>query len=215
MGPNGSAMQPIARGLLRPMLKASRRGTARWLHLVLLIAAMLPLSVAAQSPEPDPRTAGSDVVGKLMPVRHPTSVVGIPAAHRRIMEDNLQRFVAIVLRDPALQPPVGFDFRTGTHAYAPPLPVSPHPPLACTMTGLFYWYTYMPAYRRIRPLDIALQGFFVRANDISTVFNRLERWQTDEQGLTYLEPREIRKVAGFPQYSTGGIVLKRALTTRS
>ena len=191
------------------MLKAGRRGTARWLPLALLVAAVLPLSVAAQSPEPDPRTAGSDVVGKLMPVRAPTSMVRIPAAHRRIMEANLQRFVAIVLRDPALQPPVGFDFRTGTHAYAPPLPVSLRAPLAYTMTGLLYWYTYMPAYQQIRPLDLAMHGFFVRANDISTVFNSLERWQTDERGLTYWEPREIRKVAGFPQYSTGAVVLKR------
>jgi len=177
--------------------------------LVLLVAAVLPLSIAAQSPEPDPRTAGSDIVGKLMPVHDPTSMVRIPAAHRRIMEANLQRFVAIVLRDPALQPPVGFDFRTGTHAYAPPLPVSPRAPLAYTMTGLFYWYASMPAYRRIQPLTVALQGFFVRANDISTMFNRLERWQTDERGLTYGEPREIRRVAGFPQYSTGAVVLKR------
>ncbi len=193
------------------MLRTGRHGTTRWLLLALLVAAVLPLSVDAQSPEPDPRTAGSDVVGKLMPVRDPTSMVRIPAAHRRIMEDNLQRFVAIVLRDPALRPPVGFDFRTGTHAYAPPLPVSLHAPLAYTMTGLFYWYTYMPAYRggSIRPQPIAMQGFFVRANDISTVFNGRERWQTDERGLTYWEPREIRSVAGFPQYSTGAVVLKR------
>ncbi len=54
-----------------------------------------------------------------------------------------------------------------------------------------------------------MQGFFVRANDISTVFNSLERWQLDERGLTYLEPREIRKVVGFPRYSTGVVVLKR------
>ena len=159
--------------------------------------------------EPNPRTAGSDAVGKFLPAREATSMVRIPAEHRRTMEANLQRFVDIVLRNPALRPPVGFDFRTGTHAYAPPLPVSLHAPLAYTMTGLFYWYTYMPAHKRIQPLDMAMQGFFVRANDISTVFNRLERWQTDEQGLTYWEPREIRRVAGFPQYSTGAVVLKR------
>ncbi len=177
--------------------------------LGLLVAAVLPLSIAAQSPDPDPRTAGSDVVGKLRPVRDPTTMVRIPAAHRRIMEDNLQRFVAIVLRDPALRPPVGFDFRTGTHAYAPP---RPHAPLAYTMIGLLYFYTYMPGPRgelgSIRPEPLAMYGFFVRGNDISSVFGA-ERWQTDEQGLTYWEPREIRKVAGFPQYSTGAVVLKR------
>jgi hypothetical protein len=214
VGPNGSlfrlaATQAIAPGLLRPMLGVGRRGTTRRFCLALLVAVVLPLSIAAQSPEPDPNTAGSDVVGKLMPVRSPTSVNNVPAVHRQTMEANLQQFVAIVLRDSALHPPVGFDFRTGTHAYAPPLPVSRHAPLAYTMTGLFYWYTYMPAYGRVRPLDIALQGFFVRANDISNVFSRPERWQTDEQGLTYWEPREIRRVAGFPQYSTGAVVLKR------
>ena len=173
-------------------------------------AAVLPLSVAAQSPEPDPRTAGSDVVGKLRPVRNPTSMVGIPAEHQRIMEANLQRFVAIVLRDPALRPPVGFDFRTGTHAYAPPHPVSLHAPLAYTMTGLLYWYAYLPAVRRIEPPPgPAMGGFFLRANDISTVFDNFERSPLDERGLTYAEPREIRKVAGFPQYSPGVVVLKR------
>ena len=204
-----SATQPIGRGGIRPMLKAGLGGTMCWLWLVLLVAVVLPLSIAAQSSEPDPRTAGSDVVGKLRPVSHPTSLNNVPAVYQQIMEDNLPRFVAIVLRNPALRPPVGFDFRTGTHAYAPPQPVSAHAPLAYTMTGLFYWYTYMPAYRKIQPLDIAMHGFFVRANDISTVFNKLERWQLDEQGLTFLEPREIRKVAGFPQYSTGVVVLKR------
>jgi hypothetical protein len=194
------------------MLRAGRRGTTRWLCLALLVLAVPPFSVAAQSPEPDPRTAGSDVVGKLRPVRDPTTMVRIPVAHRRIMEDNLQRFVAIVLRDPALRPPVGFDFRMGTHAYSPPLPVSPHPPLAYTMIGLLYFYTYMPGPRgelgSIRPEPIAMYGFFVRGNDISSVFGG-ERWQTDEGGRTYWEPREIRKVAGFPQYSTGAIVLTR------
>ena len=53
-----------------------------------------------------------------------------------------------------------------------------------------------------------MYGFFVRGNDISSVFGG-ERWQTDEGGRTYWEPREIRKVAGFPQYNTGAIVLKR------
>jgi hypothetical protein len=159
--------------------------------------------------EPDPSTAGSDVVGKILPAREATSMVRIPAEHRRTMEANLQRFVAIVLRNPALRPPVGFDFRTGTHAYAAPLPVSPRAPLAYTMTGLFYWYTHMPAYKRIQSLDMAMQGFFVRANDISAVFNSLQRWQTDDRRLTYWEPREIRRVAGFPQYSTGAVVLKR------
>jgi len=174
-----------------------------------MVSAVLPLSSAAQSPEPDPRTAGSDFVGKLLPASEPTVMVRIPAEHQQIMEANLQQFVAIVLRDPALRPPVGFNLRTGTQAYAPPLPVSRNAPLAYSMTGLFYWYTYMPAYRKIRPLDVAMQAFYVWANDISTVFNKLERWQLDERGLTYLEPPEIRKVAGFPQYGTGFVVLKR------
>ncbi len=167
-------------------------------------------SAGAQSPKPDPRTAGSDVVGKIRPVHHPTSMVGVPAAHRQTMETHLQRLVAILLRDPALQPPVGFEFRTGTHAYSPPLPVSAHAPLACTVTGLIYWYTYKPGSQPpIQPEPISMEGFFLRGNDISTVFDRLERWQTDEEGKTYWEPREIRKVAGFPQYSTGAVVVKR------
>ena len=178
--------------------------------IALMVVAVLPLSIAAQSPEPDPRTTGLDVVGKIRPVRNPTSMVRIPAEHQQIMEANLQRFVAIVLRDPALRPPVGFDFRTGTHAYAPPHPVSLHAPLAYTMTGLLYWYAYLPAVRRIEPTPgPAMGGFFLRANDISTVFDNFERWPLDERGLTYAEPREMRKVAGFPQYNPGVVVLKR------
>lgn len=204
-----SVMHLISRGRTRPLLRTDLRRTICWLFFALLVTAMLPLSIAAQSPEPDPRTAGSGIVGKLLPVRSPTGMVRIPAEHQQIMEANIQRFVTIVLRNPALRPPVGFDFRTGTHLYAPPLPVSPHPPLAYTMTGLFYWYTYMPGYRKIRPEVLAMQGFFLRANDISTVFNGLERWPVDKQGLTYYEPREIRKVAGYTQYSSGVIVIKR------
>jgi len=203
-------------GLLPRMPQRYARRLIAGAGIGLLLICTLQLNAQSQAgkifpttSEPDPSTAGSDVAGKILPAREAISMVRIPAEHRRIMEANLQRFVDIVLRNPALRPPVGFDFRTGTHAYAPPLPVSLHAPLAYTMTGLFYWYTYMPAHKRIRPLDIAMQGFFVRANDISTVFNRLERWQTDEQGLTYWEPREIRRVAGFPQYSTGAVVLKR------
>jgi len=191
------------------LLRIDLHRTLRWLFQALLVTAVLPLFIVAQSTEPDPRTAGSDIVGKLLPVRSPTGMVSIPAGHQKIMEANIQRIVTIVLGNPALRPPVGFDFRTGTHLYAPPRPVSPHPPLAYTMTGLFYWYTYMPAYRKIRPQDIAMQGFFVRANDISTVFNGLERWPIDKRGLIYYEPREIRKVAGYPLYSSGVIVIKR------
>jgi hypothetical protein len=190
------------------MLRAGRRGTTRRLCLALLIAAVLPLSVAAQSPEPDPRTAGSDIVGKLRPVRNPTTWVRIPAAHRQIMEANLQRFVAIVLRDPAMQPPVGFDFRTDTHAYAPPFPVSRHQPLAYTMTGLIYWYMHIPGGRPpIQAEPIAMRGFFLRGNDIPNVFG--ERWPLDPEGRAYIQPLEIRKVAGYPQYDSGAVVLKR------
>jgi len=214
MDSNGSLFrlfdtQPIACEMTRPMLKTGLHGTTLGFLLALLVAAVLPLSIAAQNPEPDPLTAGSDVVGKLRPVSYPTEMVNIPAAHQQIMEANLQQFVAIVLRDPALRPPVGFDFRTGTHAYSSSQPVALQPPLAYTMTGYFHWYVYMPAIQRIEPLSVVMHCLYVRANDISTVFNNLERWQLDERGLTYLEPREIRTVAGFPQYSTGVIVLKR------
>jgi len=94
-----------------------------------LWAAQTDKTLPAKS-EPNPRTSVSDVVGKFLPVRAPTGMVGIPAEHRQTMEANLQQFVEIVLRNPALRPPVGFDFRTGTHAYAPPHPVSPSAPLA-------------------------------------------------------------------------------------
>lgn len=205
-----SATQPIACESTRPMLKAGLRGTTRRLLLALLVAVVLPFSIAAQDSEPYPLEAGSDVVGKIRPVSNPTSMVRIPAEHQQIIEANLQRFVAIVLRDPALRPPVGFDFRTGTHAYAPPHPVSLHAPLACQMVGLVYWYAYLPAIRRVEPIPgQAMAGFYLLANDISTVFDGLERWTLDERGLTYAEPREIRKVAGFPQYSPGVVVLKR------
>ncbi len=76
-----SATQPISRGLLRPMRNPGRHGASHWLRMAVSVAAVLLLFIAAQSPEPDWRTAGSDVVGKLMPVRAPTSMVHIPAAH--------------------------------------------------------------------------------------------------------------------------------------
>jgi hypothetical protein len=88
--------------------------------------------------------------------------------------------------------------------------VSLHAPLAYQMVVFFCWYAYLPAVRRIAPTPgQAMDGFYVLANDISTVFDGLERWPLDERGLTYAEPREIRKMAGFSQYSPGVIVLKR------
>lgn len=215
MGSNGSlfrlsATPPIACGRPRPMLKAGLRGTTRWLLLALLVAVVLPFSIAAQDSEPYPPDAGSDVVGKIRPTDHPTGMVRIPAEHQQIIEANLQRFVAIVLRNPALRPPVGFDFKTGTHAYAPPQPVSLHAPLAYQMVGLTYRYGYLPGLGKVGPIPgQAWDGFYVLANDISTVFDGLERWTVDERGLTYVEPREIRKVAGFSQYSPGVVVIKR------
>jgi len=124
-------------GLLPRMPQRYARRLIAGAGIGLLLICTLQLNAQSQAgkifpttSEPDPSTAGSDVAGKILPAREPTSMVRIPAEHRRTMEANLQRFVAIVLRNPALRPPVGFDFRTGTHAYAPPHPVSPSAPLA-------------------------------------------------------------------------------------
>ncbi len=187
----------------------SGRWELRSVFFALMAVGLLILWTAAGARAQDGTTVGSDVVGKIRPDRGTTGMVGVPAAAQKPMEALLERFRAIALRDPALRPPIGFDLRTALHAYTPPLPVSAHPPLAGSMTGLLYYYQYMPAYAQVRPLPLAPHGFFIRANNLAEAFEGADRWQIDEEGHTYWEPKEIRRLGGFPQYDNGIVVLKR------
>ena len=159
--------------------------------------------VRAQANDPN---AGSDVVGRVVAPAGPVEFVDIPPTDRDTIRANLERLWSIALRNPALNPPQGFDLKTSMIANG--ILPGPREPFIYRATGLLYWYAFMPAYNRVRRLDVAMHGFFVTANQLSMVF--ADQWQADEQGVMYYEPREIRRVAGYPQYSNGMIAVSNS-----
>ncbi len=52
-----------------------------------------------------------------------------------------------------------------------------------------------------------MHGFYVHANRISVVFTGLQEWHSDAAGPMYWEPRELRRVGGYPEYDNGVIVV--------
>jgi hypothetical protein len=172
------------------------------LRVLLAMALMAPgmgaVSARAQQNDPD---AGSDVVGRVVAPSSAMGFVSIPPTAREVTKANMERLWAVALRNPAFNPPIGFDLKPESTVNG--LLPGPREPFIYRATGLLYWYAFMPAYRRVRRLDVAMHGFFVIANHPSMVF--VDRWQEDSDGVMYYEPREIRRVAGYPQYSNGVI----------
>ncbi|MBZ5500392.1 MAG: hypothetical protein LAP85_28695 [Acidobacteriia bacterium] len=151
--------------------------------------------------------AGSEVVGRVIAPTSPPGFVGsIPPADREAVRANFERLWGVALRNPALNPPKGFDLKTELTANG--ILPGPREPFIYRASGLLYWYTFMPGYNRVRRLDIAMHGFFVLANHLSVIL--ADKWKADEQGAMYYEPREIRRVAGFPQYSNGMIAVSNS-----
>lgn len=169
----------------------------------ILIAAPGATASAQQAPEP-----GSDVAGFLMPPRGPMPLVGIPSADQQAVRSIAERLWAIALRNPALNRPIGFNLKPGMvgHGYA--LPGVPRDvPYTCSASGYFYWYVFQPGINRVAALPVAMQAFSVYANRISVVFTGLQEWHSDAAGPMYWEPRELRRVGGYPQYDNGILVL--------
>jgi len=181
----------------------SHRFASCW--ILITAAALLGGAAGGRAQARDPK-AGSDVVGSVVAPAGPVEFVDIPPADRDTIRANLERLWSIALRNPALNPPMGFDLKTSMLANG--ILPGPREPFIYRDTGLLYWYTFMPAYNRVRRLDVAMHGFVVTANHLSMVF--ADKWQADEQGVMYYEPREIRRVAGYPQYSNGMIVMSHS-----
>lgn len=181
----------------------SHRFASCW--ILITAAALLggAAGVCAQARDPN---AGSDVVGRVVAPAGPVEFVDIPLTDRDTIRANLERLWSIALRNPALNPPKGFDLKTSMLANG--ILPGPREPFLYLDTGLLYWYTFMPSYNRVHRLDVAMHEFVVTANQLSMVF--ADQWQADEQGVMYFEPREIRRVAGYPQYSNGMIVVSNS-----
>ncbi len=181
----------------------SVRRLAGWLSALVVIAAPAAITEAQQDPN-----AGSDVVGHLMPSGGPMPLVGIPSVDQQAVRVIAERLWTIVLRNPAVNPPTGFNLKPSLvgHGYA--LPGVPRDvPYTCTASGYLYWYVFQPGINRVEALPVAMHAFFVHANRLSVVFSGGQQWHSDAAGEMYWEPREMRRVGRHPQYDNGVVVV--------
>lgn len=184
-----------------------RSCTRCWI-IMLTAAGLLAGATNARSQAID-RNAAADVVGRLIAPAGAPGFVGVAPADQGVVRANLENFWSVALRNPALNPPKGFDLKSDLVANGTLR--GPREPFVYRAAGLLYWYTFMPGpssnpgLGRVARIDVSDHAFYVIANLPTTVF--AARWQTDDEGTMYYEPREIRRVAGYPQYSNGMIVV--------
>src|SRR5512134_2030601 len=79
--------------------------------ILITAAALLGGAAGVRAQARDPN-AGSDVVGRVEAPAGPVEFVDIPSADRDAIKANLERLWSIALRNPALNPPKGFDLKT-------------------------------------------------------------------------------------------------------
>ena len=179
-----------------------------WIFL-LTMAGLLGGASHVRSQADDPN-AGADVVGRVMAPTGPVGFVGsIPSADREPIRVNMERLWGVALRNPALNPPKGFDLKPELTANG--VQSGPRRPFLYIAGGYLYWYRFQPgpsdnpSLGRVARLPVAMHAFYVTANNPKAVFADI--WQEDDEGMMYYEPRELRRVAGYPQYSNGMIAV--------
>jgi len=183
-----------------------------WSWIILLtVAGLLGGSTRVLSQANDPN-AGSDVVGRVIAPTSPMGFVNIPPADREAIKAGFERLWGVALRNPALNPPKGFDLKPELTANG--VLSGPGRPFLYIAGGYLYWYRFQPgpsdnpSIGRVARLPVAMHAFYVTANNPKMVF--ADKWQEDEEGMMYYEPREIRRVAGYPQYSNGMIAVSNS-----
>jgi hypothetical protein len=179
---------------------------SHWCLVLPMVAGCLGEASRLHSQANDPN-AGSDVVGRVIAPARDMEFVGIPPAEREPTRVRLERLWDIALRNPALNPPQGFDLKQELTVNG--ILPGPREPFLYRAGGYLYWYTFMPALKRVSRLDVAMHAFYVTANHPAMIL--ADEWQTDEEGAMYFEPQEIRRVAGYPQYSKGMIAVTDSL----
>ena len=179
-----------------------------WIFL-LTMAGLLGGASHVRSQADDPN-AGADVVGHVMAPTSPVGFVGsTPSADREPIRVNMERLWGVALRNPALNPPKGFDLKPELTANG--VLSGPRRPFLYIAGGYLYWYRFQPgpsdnpSLGRVARLPVAMHAFYVTANNPKAVFADI--WQEDDEGMMYYEPRELRRVAGYPQYSNGMIAV--------
>jgi hypothetical protein len=175
---------------------------SRWCVVLLTVAGLSGETTRLHCQANDPN-AGSDVVGRVIPPARDMEFVGIPPADREPTRVSLERLWNIALRNPALNPPQGFDLKQELTANG--ILPGPREPFLYRAAGYLHWYTFMPALNRVSRLDVAMHAFYLTANRPAMIL--ADEWQIDEEGTMYFEPQEIRRVAGYPQYRSGMIAL--------
>ena len=175
--------------------------------LVITALAGLPMAIAAQRPsDVAERTTG------VVRASEPINLVRTPAADRATARATLERILEIVRRNPALNPPVGFDVRHTLMAYAPIGATAARPPLAYRVNGLIHWQNPQGADGRIGPSPVAMNEYSIVANDL-TVFwvpQDLYRKTGDRGRWLYWEPVRSGEVHGFPYYEQSRVVITKS-----
>src|SRR5512145_3507792 len=118
------------------------RTYARCWIILLTITGLLggPSRMRSQADDPN---AGSDVVGRIMAPASPMGFVGnIPSADREPIRKNMERLWGVALRNPALNPPKGYDLKPELMANG--IPSGPRGPFRYIAGGYLYWYRFQP-----------------------------------------------------------------------
>lgn len=168
--------------------------------------ALLPLAATLGAQRPD----GALAVGTVRPAKA-HDVARVPAAQQAHARATLDRLLAIALRNPALNPPTGFDVEHVRFAYAPIGAVSPRAPLAYRTYGLIYWMN--PQSRlggAIGPSPVAMDDYSIHANDIRESFwvgQEVWRKLQPASRSLYWEPVRTGEVQGHPFYERSRVVI--------
>jgi hypothetical protein len=144
--------------------------------------------------------------GKMRPPQ-PLNLVRIPPADKAVVTATLQRLYDVVLRNPGLREPLAFDSAPSARADMPPSPG--FAPVEYDVTALIYWYRDEPATKQVRLLPASMIAANVFGNGLEHFWRRAEKWQEDEHGPMYLEPRHSGDVQGYPVYEPGVAVITK------
>jgi hypothetical protein len=172
-------------------------------------AALIVLTTAVKAQSPDPRSAGATIQGKFRGIQQELLLLQpVHAAHRQTVTQKMRGLLDIVLRNPALSPPIGLDFTAGLLARTPLVGVNRSVVQYEMSLGLL-WYTILSG-GKIIPEYVSARGFHLHANNISLVWDTNESWVEDRTKQTFWEPRQVSQEAGHPYYHTHAMVMKKS-----
>jgi hypothetical protein len=130
----------------------------------------------------------------------------VPAALRPTVSAKLQSLYDIVLRDPGVREPIGYD--SGPYAIADMPARDGYRPIEYDVTNLMYWYRDDPP-RGVRVLPVSMVATYVFGNGIDHFWRLTQKWQEDDQGAMYWDVPKTEEMQGFPYYEPGVVVITK------